>query len=56
MSPSAKAMGDYTIVTRSDGTRQWAFKGQPLYYFTKDMKSGDVTGDGVGGNWKTVRP
>ena len=30
VAPNARAMGDYTIVTRSDGTRQWAYKGQPL--------------------------
>ena len=53
---NAKAMGDYTIITRADGTRQWAYKGQPLYYFVRDAKSGDMAGEGVGGNWKTVRP
>ncbi len=57
VAPSAKAMGDYSIITRSDGTRQWAYKGQPLYYFVKDTKPGDMMGDGVmEGNWKVVRP
>ncbi|MGP1630127.1 MAG: COG4315 family predicted lipoprotein [Giesbergeria sp.] len=56
VAPTAKPMGDYTIITRSDGARQWAFRGQPLYYFTKDTKSGDTIGDGVAGNWKIVRP
>ena len=56
VAPSAKAMGDYTIITRADGTRQWAYKGQPLYYFVRDAKAGDMAGEGVGGNWKTVRP
>lgn len=55
--PNAKARGDYTIVTRSDGKQQWAYKGQPLYYFMKDTKADDMTGDGVmDGNWKVVRP
>ncbi len=54
---NAKAMGDYTIITRSDGMRQWAYKGQPLYYFVKDTKPADMSGDGVmEGNWKVVRP
>ena len=54
---NAKAMGDYTIITRSDGMRQWAYKGQPLYYFVKDTKPSDMSGDGVmEGNWKVVRP
>jgi predicted lipoprotein with Yx(FWY)xxD motif len=52
----AKPMGDYSIVTRDDGTKQWAYKGAPLYYWAKDMKAGDRTGDGVGGNWKVARP
>ncbi|AVP58241.1 COG4315 family predicted lipoprotein [Pulveribacter suum] len=56
VAPAAKPMGDYTIVTRADGTRQWAYKGQPLYYFVKDSRAGDMAGEGVGGNWRTVRP
>ena len=56
VAPSAKPMGDFNIIIRSDNTRQWAYKGQPLYYFAKDTKAGDKTGDGVGGNWKLARP
>ena len=54
--PTAKPAGDYTIIMRTDGTRQWAYKGAPLYYFVKDAKTGDKTGDGVGGAWKLARP
>ena len=55
--PTAKATADYSIITRTDGTRQWAFKGQPLYYFAKDAKPGDKVGDGVmGGAWKVIKP
>ncbi len=53
---TAKPMGDYSIVTRADGSQQWAYRGQPLYYFVKGQKSGDMVGDGVGGSWKIVRP
>lgn len=54
--PAAKPMGDYSIITRTDGTRQWTFKGQPLYYFAKDAKPGDKVGDGVmGGAWKVIQ-
>lgn len=53
----AKPMGDWTIVERKDGTRQWAYKGMPLYTFVKDAKAGDATGDGVGqGVWKIAVP
>ena len=43
------ASGDWTIVTRDDGSMMWAFKGQPLYTFVDDKKAGDVTGDNVNG-------
>ena len=53
---SAKPMGAYTVVTRDDGKKQWAYKGWPLYYWVKDTKAGDSTGDGVTGVWKIARP
>ncbi len=52
----AAAMGDWTIVTRDDGARQWAYKGKPLYLWIKDQKPGDTTGDGVNDVWRTARP
>ena len=51
----AKASGDWTIVTRDDGTKQWAFKGKPLYTWSKDTKAGDKTGDGVNTVWHTAK-
>jgi predicted lipoprotein with Yx(FWY)xxD motif len=50
------AGGDYSIVTRDDGKKQWAFKGKPLYYWVKDQKPGDKTGDGVNNVWRTAKP
>ena len=35
-----------TVITRSDGGKQYAYKGMPLYTFTSDG-NGQVTGDGV---------
>lgn len=55
-SASDKAVGDYTIITRDDGTRQWAYKKKPLYFWVKDTKAGDRTGDGVQNVWRLVRP
>ena len=52
----AKASGDYTIVTRDDGSKQWAFRGKPLYYWVKDSKPGDMTGDGVNNAWRVIKP
>jgi predicted lipoprotein with Yx(FWY)xxD motif len=55
--PDAKPMGDWTIITRADGMKQWAYKGMPLYKWSKDAKPGDATGDGMGqGAWKTAAP
>ena len=53
---AAKPMGAYTIVVRDDGKKQWAYKGWPLYYRSKDAKAGDKTGDGFNGVWKVARP
>ena len=47
--------GDWTIVTRDDGTKQWAFKGWPLYTYAKDAKPGDAAGDGKGNVWHVVK-
>jgi len=30
------ASGDWSIITRDDGTRQWAYKGKPLYAWSKE--------------------
>jgi predicted lipoprotein with Yx(FWY)xxD motif len=50
----AMADGDYTLVDRTDGAKQWAHKGMPLYLWKDDHAPGDVTGDGVGGVWHIV--
>ena len=52
----ATATGDWSVVTRDDGSRQWAHKGKPLYYWAKDTKAGDRTGDGVNNVWHVARP
>ena len=56
-SAGATASGDWSIITRDDGTRQWAYKGKPLYTWSKDQKPGDRTGDGFLNNqWHVVKP
>ncbi len=55
--PSDLNASDFTEFTRSDGTKQSQYKGQPLYYFFKDTAAGDVNGEGVdafGGKWSVV--
>lgn len=50
----AKAEGDFTLVDRTDGSKMWAYKGWPLYFWVKDEKPGDTTGDMVGEVWHTA--
>ena len=53
----AMASGDWSVVTRDDGKKQWAYKGKPLYYFVKDQKPGDRTGEGMLNNmWHVAKP
>jgi predicted lipoprotein with Yx(FWY)xxD motif len=57
MAPAnAAKSGDWTVVTREDGAKQWAYKGKPLYTWVKDTKPGDVTGDGVNNVWHIAAP
>jgi predicted lipoprotein with Yx(FWY)xxD motif len=41
---------------RTDGTTQVTYNGWPLYYYAKDAKAGDVTGQGVGQVWYVLSP
>jgi predicted lipoprotein with Yx(FWY)xxD motif len=52
----ASASGDWSIVVRDDGGRQWAYKGKPVYYWVKDQKPGDRTGDGFNNVWRLAKP
>ena len=51
----AKASGDWTIVTRDDGGKQWAYKGKPLYHYSIDKKAGDMMGDKFRDVWHVVK-
>ncbi len=53
-SPTVSA--NYSVITRDDGKKQLAYKGMPLYFWAKDMKPGDKTGDGfLNGAWKIIK-
>jgi predicted lipoprotein with Yx(FWY)xxD motif len=51
----ATASGDWSIVTRDDGGKQWAYKGKPLYTWSKDAKPGDKTGDNFNNVWHVAK-
>jgi predicted lipoprotein with Yx(FWY)xxD motif len=51
----AAPSGDFSLITRDDGKKQVAYKGKPLYYWVKDQKPGDKTGDGVNNVWHVAK-
>jgi predicted lipoprotein with Yx(FWY)xxD motif len=48
--------GTVGTTTRDDGTIQVTYNGLPLYYWVKDTKVGDTTGNRVGRVWWIVPP
>lgn len=40
----AKARAPWSVVSRADGSVQWAYDGRPLYAFARDRKPGDALG------------
>lgn len=50
-----KASGEWSLISRADGSKQWGYKGKPLYTFVKDTKVGETTGNGAqNGIWHSV--
>jgi predicted lipoprotein with Yx(FWY)xxD motif len=54
-SASDQAKGDWTVVSRDDGTRQWAYRNKPVYFYQADKTAGDKTGDNFRSVWHTVK-
>ncbi len=46
--------GNLGTITRDDGTTQVTYKGMPLYTYVGDKKTGEATGQNVGGTWFVV--
>lgn len=53
--PDAKASGRFGLVSRPDGSRQWAIGGKPLYFYAGDSAPGQANGDGLKAVWHVVR-
>ena len=51
VSSSAKAFGDWTLIRRADGSKQWALRGKPLYAFARDAAIGAATGEAPNNGW-----
>ena len=48
----ARPIGEFGVVTRPDGSKQWSYRGKPLYGFAKDEYAGGYFGDGIGNRWR----
>ncbi len=44
-------VGDFSIVTRRDGSRQWVWRGRPLYRYRGDLLPGDAHGRAADERW-----
>ena len=47
----ARPSGDWTIIIRDDGERQWAYKDKPIYTYANDTAGQPGTGEALD-NWK----
>jgi predicted lipoprotein with Yx(FWY)xxD motif len=47
----AHPVGQWSIIARRDGVRQWALRGKPLFTFAGDRVSGDANGVGLSKDW-----
>lgn len=54
--PDAANMANWTVIIRNDGSKQWAYKGKPLYRWMDDKKPGDIDGDGRFNVWHVAAP
>jgi predicted lipoprotein with Yx(FWY)xxD motif len=45
-----------SVISRDDGSKQYAFKGKPLYYWKDDKKPGDTTGHKFRDVWFVAQP
>jgi len=49
--PSQLSASSFTVVARTDGSKQLAYDGWPLYYYWNDTAPGDVNGQGALNVW-----
>ena len=52
----AKAIGDFTVISRDDGSKMWAYRYRPLYTSPADKAPGDVNGNATTLQWRVARP
>ena len=50
----ADAVGDFNFILRTDGIKQWTYKGKGLYTYAGDKAPGDMEGNATG-EWQGRR-
>jgi predicted lipoprotein with Yx(FWY)xxD motif len=50
----AEAVGEWSVIRRQDGSQQWAYKGRPVYRYTKDTHPGAMIGEKASGTWDVL--
>jgi len=51
----AEGATDWSLLRRADGSKQWCYRGAPLYGFANDQVPGDIKGQGSGGGaWRVA--
>lgn len=51
-----KAFGDFTVITRNDGSKMWAYRYRPLYTSQEDKAPGEINGFDTNNLWHIARP
>lgn len=52
----ATAIGDFTVITRDDGSKMWAYCYRPLYLSEADKAPGEINGFDPSNEWHVARP
>ncbi len=52
----ARAVGDFTVISRNDGSKMWAYRYRPLYTSPADKTPGEANGTATTLQWRIARP
>lgn len=52
---NARSNGEWSIINRRDGTRQWAHRGRPVYMWSGDRRQGEINGHRRNNRWSVLR-
>ena len=52
----ARAVGDFTVISRNDGSKMWAYRYRPLYTSPADKAPGEANGNATTLQWRVARP